>query len=214
MRDLAIYGAGGLGREVACLIRRINEEHPTWNFIGFFDDNSALSGSVNEYGQVLGNIETINNWPSEIDVAVAIGNPLAVKKVVDKIANPLVSFPNLISPDVSFADRQSVIMGKGNIVQRQCTLSCNIVFGDFNFLNTGAGLGHDVRIDSYNSLMPFVRISGGVKIGCYNFFGVLSSVIQQIKIGDNIKLAAGSSLIRSPKDNELYIGVPAKIFKY
>lgn len=214
MKDLAIYGAGGLGREVACLIRRINEEHPTWNFIGYFDDNPAVSDSVNEYGRVLGNIGTINNWPSEIDVAIAIGSPLSVKEIVDKIVNPHVSFPNLISPDVSFADRQSVIMGKGNIVQRQCTLSCNIIFGDFNILNTGVGVGHDVRINSYNSFMPAVKISGGVEIGCYNFFGVLSSVIQQIKIGDNIKLAAGSSLIRKPKDNELYIGVPAKIFKY
>ena len=182
MKDLAIYGAGGLGREVACLIRRINEEHPTWNFIGYFDDNPAVSDSVNEYGRVLGNIGTINNWPSEIDVAIAIGSPLSVKEIVDKIVNPHVSFPNLISPDVSFADWQSVIMGKGNIVQRQCTLSCNIIFGDFNILNTGVGVGHDVRINSYNSFMPAVKISGGVEIGCYNFFGVLSSVIQQIKI--------------------------------
>ena len=26
MKDLAIFGAGGLGKEVACLIKRINEQ--------------------------------------------------------------------------------------------------------------------------------------------------------------------------------------------
>ena len=49
MKDIAIYGAGGLGREVACLIRMINEskEIPEWNFIGFFDDDSSLYGTQN-----------------------------------------------------------------------------------------------------------------------------------------------------------------------
>ncbi|MDR1459358.1 MAG: serine acetyltransferase, partial [Bacteroidales bacterium] len=47
MKDIAIYGAGGLGREIACLIRHINENEPTWNLIGFFDDGKA-KGSSNE----------------------------------------------------------------------------------------------------------------------------------------------------------------------
>lgn len=42
MKDIAIFGAGGFGREVACLIRSINEcidvDEERWNFIGFFDD--------------------------------------------------------------------------------------------------------------------------------------------------------------------------------
>ena len=42
MNDIAIYGAGGFGCEVACLIKRINEKEPTWNFIGFFYDNEAF----------------------------------------------------------------------------------------------------------------------------------------------------------------------------
>ena len=42
MKDIAIYGAGGFGREVACLIKRINEKAPTWNFIGFFDNDPNI----------------------------------------------------------------------------------------------------------------------------------------------------------------------------
>lgn len=36
MRDIAIFGAGGFGREVACLIRMINESRlePEWKMIG------------------------------------------------------------------------------------------------------------------------------------------------------------------------------------
>ena len=46
MKDIAIFGAGGLGKEVACLVNKINEQEPTWNMIGFFDDNPDLKGKI------------------------------------------------------------------------------------------------------------------------------------------------------------------------
>ena len=64
MKDIAIYGAGGFGREVACLIRIINEslDEPRWKVIGFFDDNPDLKGTKNEYGTVLGGRDELNKW--------------------------------------------------------------------------------------------------------------------------------------------------------
>ena len=38
MKDIAIFGVGGFGREVLALIKNINEVTPTWNIVGFFDD--------------------------------------------------------------------------------------------------------------------------------------------------------------------------------
>lgn len=37
MRDIAVYGAGGFGCEIACLIKLVNESlrKARWNFIGF-----------------------------------------------------------------------------------------------------------------------------------------------------------------------------------
>ena len=44
MKDIAIYGAGGMGRETACLIERINKASPKtiWNLIGFYDDGLPI----------------------------------------------------------------------------------------------------------------------------------------------------------------------------
>ena len=39
MKKIAIFGAGGFGREVKWLIDDINEIQPNWEFIGFFDDD-------------------------------------------------------------------------------------------------------------------------------------------------------------------------------
>ena len=61
MEDIAIFGAGGLGREVACLINRINQDKQIYNFIGFFDDEKPKGEFVN-YGKVLGGIDALNAW--------------------------------------------------------------------------------------------------------------------------------------------------------
>lgn len=210
MKDIVIFGAGGLGREVACLIKRINAIQPEWNLVGFYDDGVAI-GTKNEYGTVLGNAQVLAAHKQEISVAVAIGSPKTVKKIVEILmVNKKLHFPNLISPDFSISDSENYSMGYGNIIQRNCTISCNVHLGNFNILNSGIGLGHDVRMGNYNSLMPAVKISGEVTIGDCNFFGVGSIVLQQFKIGNGIKLGAGSVLMRNAKDDLLYMGNPAK----
>lgn len=214
MKDIAIYGAGGFGCEVACLIDRINKETPTWNMIGFFDDVKSKGTEIHHFGKVLGNIDTLNLYSQELAIVVAIGNPNAVKSIVNAINNPNIHFPNLIHPNFYIADPLTFCIGKGNIIQGSCAVTCNVTLGDFNTLNGSICLGHDVKIGSFNSIMPAVRISGEVSIGNLNFFGVASIVLQQIKIGNNIKLGAGSVLMTKPKDNSLYMGNPAKIFKY
>ena len=57
MKDIAVFGAGGFGREVVCIINRINEDVPTWNFIGFFDDGVEKDTRISHHGIVLGGLE-------------------------------------------------------------------------------------------------------------------------------------------------------------
>lgn len=212
MKDIAVYGAGGFGREVACLVRIINESlpKPRWNFIGFFDDNDALKGTSNEYGEILGGIKELNEWARPIDIVIAIGSPQVVKKVAGRIVNPLVSFPNIIAPNVQCLDEKNVRMGKGNVICSGCLISCNVEIGDFNILNGFIPVGHDARIGNYNVIMPSCNISGGVEFGECNFMGVKSVVLQYLKVGSNVKIGAGSILMKNAKDGHLYVGVPAQ----
>lgn len=209
MKDIAIYGAGGFGREIACLINRINKVDNKWRIAGFFDDDIKLLGVNNEYGRVLGNIDVLNSWNESLSVAIAIGSPLVLKMIVKKINNPLIDFPNLIDPSVEFLDKNNCRMGKGNIICTRSIISCNVEVGDFNLLNVGVGVGHDASFGNYNVVMPNVNISGGVQIGNCNMFGVKSTVLQYFKIGNNVKIGACSLLMRNAKDDGLYFGIPA-----
>lgn len=211
MKDIAIYGAGGFGKEVACLIKRINEKEPTWNLVGFFDDDPNLKGKmISHFGSCLGGIDVLNEYSKDLAVAMALGNSHVVKQLVEKIKNDKISFPNLIDTSFYLVDPETFIIGKGNIIQGPGCVTCDVEIGDFNVFNGSVVVGHDVKIDSFNTFMPAARISGEVTIGELNFFGVSSIVLQQLKIGTNVRVGAGSVLMTKPKDGNLYIGVPAK----
>ncbi len=208
MKDIVIYGAGGYGREIACLIHRLNSIKPEWNLLGFIDDGEPV-GKHTEYGQVLGNIDYLQKYTSPLSVCIAIGTPRIVQRVFSAIHNPYIEFPNLIDPTVEFLDSENVRIGKGNIICAKSVISCNVEIGDFNLFNISVGIGHDVTIGSFNVLMPNVNISGGVTIGDKNLFGVKSTVLQYLTVESNVKIGANSLLMKKAKNDGLYFGTPA-----
>lgn len=210
MKDIAIFGAGGFGKEVACLIRTINKNNPQWNLVGFYDDGIEIGTPVSHFGNVLGGVEQLNEHKGQIAVAMAIGNAITIEKILCKITKEDVEYPNLIHPDFDVTDPETFHIGKGNIIQRHCTATCDTEIGDFNIFNGTVCMGHDVKIGSFNTFMPLVRVSGEVIIGDENFFGIASIILQQIKVGSGIRLGAASVLMTKPKTGYLYIGNPAR----
>lgn len=213
MKDIAIYGAGGFGREVACLIHSINdacdEDCDKWNLIGFFDDGIE-KGTKNEYGEILGGKEELNSWTSKLAIALGFGSPAVIKNAVDNIKNPNVYFPNIISPDVKFFDKDNFSIGIGNIICAQCLLSCNVHIGNYNIFNFRSSAAHDSQIGNFNVLMPDVKVSGRVKMGDGNLLGVGCAIIQMCKIGNDAIISAGSVLYGNAKDGKTYMGNPAR----
>ena len=202
MKEIAI--------EVACMIRQINAERPTWNLVGFYDDDPQLQGTANPYGTVIGYIDSLNVVDRPLSVVIAIGSPTAIAGIAGRIDNPLVDFPNIIAPSAIFMDKDSVTLGKGNIIGTNSTLSCNVRIGDFNAFNGYVFVGHDVTVGSCNVIMPSCNVSGGVRMGCRNFMGVKSVVLQYISIGNDTRIGAASVVMRNTKDGLLYLGNPAK----
>ena len=217
MIDLAIYGAGGLGREVYCMIDIINKTLPAdeqYRFLGFFDDGKSVGEQISHYGEVLGGLEEINAWNSPLAVVLAVGSPGARYAMSSKIDNELVNFPNFIHPSFYVSDPDTFSIGKGNVITGDCSATVNITIGDFNLFNGSVHMGHDDTIGNCNVFMPDIRISGEVKFGDRNLIGVGSIIIQQLKIGDDVTLGAGAVLMTKPKDKCTYLGNPAKIFKF
>ena len=211
MRDLAIYGASGFGREVACVVRMINQEKPIWNLIGFFDDGIDEGTDV-QYGKILGGMERLNRWETPLSVCFALGSPKVLKSLIKNINNVNIVFPNIIAPNVLFMDKETVRMGMGNVICANSLISCNVKLGDFNMINVCTHLGHECEMGNCNVIMPGVNLSGGVVIGDANLLGVNSVILQYKKVGNEVVLSPGSVLSRTAKDGKVYLGNPAKVF--
>lgn len=201
-KDIAIFGFGGLGRELQQLIEEINESNKVWNFIGFFDDREI------NHERYQGGVNELLRASQNLNVAIAIADGSSVKNVFENVAHSGISFPNIIHPS-AHCKAVDCVMGYGNIVFASCHFTVGIVIGNFNIFNVRVTIGHDAVIGSYNTLLTNCTISGNVKIGNLNYFGMNSSIIQGRSIGNNCMIGASSLVMQNVKSGERVFGNPA-----
>lgn len=212
MKNIAIIGAGGFGREVKTILDTINKITPTYNFAGFYDDGFQ-KGELSNGFPVLGGVSDINSISEETAIVIAIGDPKTKFSIFSKIQNGKINFPNIIHPNVLISD-DYVAIGMGNIICAGCIITCNITIKDFVILNLMCTVGHDTTISSFSSFMPSVNISGEVLIHEKVYVGTGAKVINQLEIGENTIVGAGAVVSKTLPSNCTAVGIPAKPIKF
>lgn len=212
MKNIAIVGAGGFGREVKLIIDEINKVEPAYNFIGYYDDGIAKGTLING-SPLLGTLEDLQNVTGPLSVAVAIGTPEIKKNIIQNLTNTQISFPNIIHP-TAIIGTDEVMMGKGIIICAYSVITCNIHIEDFVILNLMCTVGHDTTIHQYSSFMPSVNISGEVTIGEAVYVGTGAKIINQLEIGTGTIIGAGAVVSKTLPPNCTAVGIPAKAIKF
>ncbi len=213
MKDLIIVGASGFGREVAWLVERINIKKPTWNLLGFVDDNEEIRGKlINSYA-VLGGCECLSNY-AEAYVVCAVGSSKTRKTITDKIKkiNPNAKFAILLDPTVENSNYLKV--GEGSIICAHTILTVNIEVGKQVIVNLDCTVGHDAVLHDFVTVYPNVNISGNTEIGSCSEIGTGTQIIQGKKIGSNTIVGAGSVVVKDIPDSCTAVGCPAKPIKF
>lgn len=205
---LAIFGAGGLGREMAVMVGQINRAEKAWEVIGFYDDG-IRKGRVVDGLPVLGTMKDLNEIRQRTSVIVAIADPQTRKKVVERIKNPALHFPVIVHPGAVIGGETNYF-GEGTIITTGCILTTGIVLGEFTIINLASTLGHDVRLGSFSIVMPGCNISGNVQAGECTMIGTGAKILQNLTIGKNCRIGAGAVVTKSFGDGVTIVGVPAK----
>lgn len=212
MKNIAIYGAGGFGREVKMLIDQINEKEKQFNFIGFFDDGIEKGKLINGY-QVLGSIKDLNNYDGELQLVFSLAEPRLKKKILANITKKDILYPVLIHPSC-FIGKDNVIIGEGSIICAGTMITIDINIGKHVILNLCCTVGHDTKIGDFSSFMPSVNISGEINLGEGVYCGTGAKLINQLKIGEGTIIGAGAVVSKDLPAYCTAVGVPAKPIKF
>lgn len=204
MKSIVIVGSGGAARETEWLIEDINNEKPTWNFLGFIDRHIDLGDNI------VGDDSFFDKIDKEIYVVCAIANPKIRKKVINNISkNANVNFATLIHPSTKISKK--CVIGEGSIIFANNIISVNAIIGKHVFINFGSFIGHDSVVGSFTTINTNSKISGNVRIGEGTLIGVGSVILEKTEIGYNSIVGIGSVVSRDVPNDCVVLGYPSRI---
>lgn len=204
MEKILILGAGGLGLEVADLIKTTGK----YEISGFLDDDPEKTNTMVNQIPVLGSIDQLNQFHDTPNLAIAIANPAAKMKTARRALDNGFIFPNIIHPSAIIESNCS--LGRGNILCAGSILSTEACLHDFVTINPQCGIGHESEIKSFTTLYWGVHIGGKTVVdeGCE--LGTHSCVLQGLHIVGNVIIGSGAVVVKDINIQGTYLGVPAK----
>ncbi len=209
LKNLIIVGASGFGREVAWLVERINAQEPTWNILGFLDDNAEIQNQKIGGYYVLGTSDDAEKY-SDAYFVCAIGASKTRKAVVSKLGS--VKFTTLIDPSVMLSDRASI--GEGSIICAGTIITVDITIGSHVIINLDCTIGHDAILCDFITVYPSANISGNANIGECVELGTGMQIIQGKVIGADTIIGAGAVVVNNIPPKCTAVGSPAKPIKF
>lgn len=210
MKKLVIVGAGGVGRETSLIVREINNYEPTWNLLGFIDDDPRKWGRIVDNHEILGGLDYLKDLDQDTYVIIAIANYKVKKRFVEELGGRF-PFATIIHPRVLIHDFMTV--GEGTIIYEGAILTIDIRIGSHVIISPKSGIGHDSIIKDYVTLLWNVNISGNDVIEEGVLMGTGSTIIQNLKVGSEATVGAGAVVVNDIPAGATAVGVPAKIIR-
>lgn len=201
--DLVIYGAGGMGQELADLVTAGGG-----SVLGFVDDDPRLQTSSVLGLPVLGDTGWLRG--RNVAIALGIGSSALRKRSWEVLADGgAVEPPPLVHPTAYIG--RGCRLGAGSIVGAGATLTADVAISRFVIVNAGATVSHNCRLADYSTVAPGAHIAGNVSVEEGADIGIGSCVIQGLTIGSWSIVGAGAVVIRDVEPNTTVVGCPAGV---
>lgn len=210
MTPLVLVGAGGFARETAAAVHAINAANPTFDLLGFVDDDPALAGRHIDRVRVLGPVAIAGSM-TDAQIVVCTGNPAdytSRRRLVERLAVSATRYATIVHPAAIVP--RAAELGPGTVVLATVVLTCGIRVGAHVALMPGVVLTHDDVVADYATFGSGVRLAGGVHVGEGAYLGAGALVREHRTIGAWSLLGMGSVLTKDLPEGEVWAGVPAR----
>lgn len=211
-KKIIVFGAGGHAVVVTNEIRKLKKYTIEGYFVRDIEDKNIRNNfrkKVLEY-----NFQNLNKVLNKnFSLFVAIGNNFLRKKIVDEISNyknnifweNIISIDAIVDPTVKF--------GCGNLIMPGCIINAFTEIKNHCLINTGAIIEHENHLNNYSSVGPRAVSAGKVYLGQSSHIGIGSTVLEDIKIVENVIIGANSLVSKNIETKGIYYGSPAKFIR-
>ena len=205
MTEVAIFGAGGLGRLVHDILRQTRCHRP----VTFLDSDPAKHGNALDGLIIRGGMQQIGGLrrAGVRGAIVAIGDSRERVRIAGELRAQGMHLVSAIHPLASIAP--SARLGEHVIIGARSIVCVHARIGDHCVLSTGSIVEHDNRLGTGVFLHPAVRLAGGVVIDSYATLGIGACVIPYRRVGARAQVDPGAVVIRDVLPGTTVTGAPA-----
>jgi sugar O-acyltransferase (sialic acid O-acetyltransferase NeuD family) len=205
--QLLIYCAGGFGKEVMDIARRIQGARQRWEGMAFLDDASlervtygadvlTLEGALARFGA------------GRMEVVIANGEPFVRKALREKVEAAGVRLSTLV--DSTAVVSETALLGPGCIVFPGCFVSSEAHLAGNVVMIAGALVGHHSSVGENAVISGQVNIGGGCTLGSESYVGMGSQIKENTRVGWASIVGMGSVVFKDIPDEVIALGNPCR----
>jgi acetyltransferase-like isoleucine patch superfamily enzyme len=207
--DVAVYGAGYLGRQVLHHLKAHCSDRV--RVLGFVDDTLGVGESVAPGLEVLGSLaEAIQKpelSPGRLSMVFAIGysSMAGRRRALQRVIDAGYDLFDYVHPAAMV--EPGAVVGAGSIVLAGAILDQGVTLGPGCYVDIGVRLGADTTVGANNYFSSGTCTGSRVAIGDDCFFGMNCTITTDVRLGSNLFVNANSLVPRDMGDDLKFVEV-------
>ncbi|WP_417315531.1 acetyltransferase [Cycloclasticus pugetii] len=211
MKIYGVIGAGGFGREVMPLLKRMVADGDDQSFVFVVEDKYDIKNSELNGCKIL-KLSDFLALPGEKFYSIAIGDSLARERIANEIPESSAVPISVFSENFVSLDENKI--GAGAVFGNFTHVTSNATIGKQFHCNIYSYVAHDVVIGDYVTFAPGVKCNGHVVIEDHAYIGagaiIRDGTDNPLTIGRGAVVGMGAVVTKSVAPGEVVVGNPAK----
>jgi sugar O-acyltransferase (sialic acid O-acetyltransferase NeuD family) len=210
VRPLVVIGSGGFGRETVEAVRAVNAARPTWDLLGFLDDDPTLHRSEIDGVPVLGAIDDARTRFEGAELVVCTGHPgnySSRRKIVERLGLPAIRYATVVHPAAVLPT--TIELGVGTVLLAQVVATAAVRIGSHVAVMPGVVFTHDDIVEDFATFGAGAQLAGRVHVEEGAYVGSGALVREDRTIGAWSLIGMGSIVTRDIPRGEVWVGTPA-----